>query len=64
MTHEERNALHIELMKKELADRFSQKYAGSEYFDTMLEHIESYNEKFEEQTRFSQTEFLNRTYSI
>ena len=48
MTHDERNALHIELLKKELAEKLGQKYAGSEYFDTMLEQIQSYQATYEE----------------
>lgn len=58
MTHEERNKLHLELMQKHLQEKLAEKYGNSEYFDTMLEQIQSYQEKYEEKDFIPLTTFL------
>lgn len=58
MTQEERNAVHVELMNKNVVERFTQKYFGSEYFDQMLEQIASYNETYEEKDFIPLSTFL------
>ncbi len=63
MTHDERNRLHLELMKKTLAEMTEQKWEikVQETKDRLAEEDKKY---VEQQYKFSQSEFLNKTYSI